>query len=214
MTDRCEWTKRAGELAKAAMHLLNRDDCCGGYRPGHPTTRKETDSDWEPMPTALRHHFAGTRVIGLHTTTPANMVRWIAFDIDAHGADDIADANHATAMTIADRLRLRSIEPFVFDSNGGGGRHIWAMLGELTPSDTAYALAQEIAGGFAVETFPKQARIREGGYGNWIRLPGKHHKRYHWSRAWIDGRWASAKETVAAVIAMASGLSCVKGGVA
>lgn len=209
---RREWTKRAGELAKAAIHLLNRDDCCGGYRPGHPTTRKETDRDWEPMPAALRHHFAGMRPIGLHTTTTGNMVRWLAFDIDAHGTDDVADANHATALTIAGRLRSRGLTPYVFDSNGRGGYHVWAVLLELMASENAYALAQEIADGFAVETFPKQARVREGGFGNWIRLPGKHHKRYHWSRLWTDRGWASAKETVAAVIAMALGVGCEEGG--
>ena len=53
-----------------------------------------------------------------------------------------------------------------------------------------------------------------GGFGNWIRLPGKHPRRYHWSRLWTGQGWADARETVAAVVAMAlsaSGLGCVKG---
>lgn len=198
-----EWASQVDELAGTAMAMLNRNDCCGGYRPGHPTTRKDTDRDWLPMPEALRRHFAGDRVIGLHTTTPDNMTRWIAFDIDAHGPEDMAERNHATAMTIADRVRRHGLTPYVFDSNGHGGYHVWAVLPEPTPSENAFALGKEIAAGLSIETFPKQPRIREGGYGNWIRLPGKHPKRDHWSRLWTDHGWATAKQTVAAVIEMA-----------
>ena len=212
--DRREWTKRAPELGRATAHMLNRADCCGGYRHQGVTTRKNSDRDWVEMPTALPRHFAGMRTIGLHTTSPSNTCRWIAFDIDAHGTDDVAEANHTTALTIAGRLRCHGLTPYVFDSNGRGGYHVWAVLHEVTASEDAYSLAREVADGLGVEAFPKQARINEGSYGNWIRLPGKHPRRYHWSRLWTGQGWADARETVAAVVAMAlsaSGLGCVTG---
>ena len=41
------------------------------------------------------------------------------------------------------------------------------------------------------ETFPKQRGVTaDTPYGNWVRLPGRHHKREdHWSRFWDGSRW-------------------------
>ena len=201
--DRREWTKRAPELGRATMAgLTNRIDACGGYRHQGVTTKKNTDRDWVEMRTALPRHFASLQVLGLHSTSRDNQCRWVAFDIDAHGPGDVADDNHQVAMAITERLHTRGMVPYVFDSDGRGGYHIWAMLLKLTASEDAYALVKDVADGFDVETFPKQARIREGGYGNWLRLPGKHPRRYHWSRLWTGQGWADARETVAAVIAL------------
>lgn len=206
--DAPEWARVANDLADAVVRMANRGDCCGGYR-RCPTTRKRTDHDWLPLPEALRAHFRGERVIGLHSTTTDNLCRWIAFDVDAHGPEDDAGDNHAIALLVARRLVARGLKPYIFDSNGKGGFHVWAMLHEPTPSETAFALARKIADGLGIECFPKQPQIREGGFGNWIRLPGKHHKRNCWSRLWTNGQWATAKETAAAVIEMArSAVQC------
>lgn len=202
-----EWQSRANELADAAVRLANRADSTGGYRRRDgqmgATTRKDRDSDWLPLLDALRAHFRGERTIGFHSTTPGNVCRWIAFDIDAHNPEDDADDNLAKAQLVAQRLRAHGLSSYLFDSNGKGGYHIWAMLHEQTPSSEAYMLAREVADGLDIESFPKQPEIRAGGYGNWLRLPGLHHKRDHWSRLWTDRGWATAKETVAAVIEMA-----------
>ena len=41
-----------------------------------------------------------------------------------------------------------------------------------------------------VEQFPKQSVLTEHvRYGNWLRLPGRHHTRDHWARAWDGSRW-------------------------
>jgi hypothetical protein len=206
-TDDREWASQAESLAEAAVRMANRSDTTGGYRNKRgkvtPTTRKRFDHDWLPLLAALRAHFRGERVIGLHSTTPGNICRWIAFDIDAHGPEDDADDNHAKALLVGRRLEARGLQAYIFDSNGKGGFHVWAMLHEPTPSEDAFALARKIADGLGIECFPKQPQIRKGGFGNWIRLPGKHHKRNCWSRLWTNGRWATARETAAAVMEMA-----------
>ena len=186
------WASRADELATAAMLMLNREDACGGYRK-HPTTRKQTDGDWLDMPEALLAHFKGERTIGLHSTSQDNTCRWIAFDIDGHDIDNAAGRNHRAAMEIACRLRHCGLKPYIFSSDGRAGYHVWAKLHAMTPSQEAFALARQIGAGLDVECFPKQPQIREGGYGNWIRLPGRHYKRDHWSRLWTDSGWASAE---------------------
>jgi hypothetical protein len=210
--DAGEWASHAATLADAVVRMANRADTVGGYRtrkgkPG-PTTRKEFDRDWMPLLDALRAHFRGERTIGLHSTTPGNVCRWIAFDIDAHNGED-ASENHAKALEVARRLEERGLEPYIFDSNGKGGFHVWAILHDPSSSQHAYKLAREIADGLHIEAFPKQPEIRPGGFGNWIRLPGLHHKGRHWSRLWTEHGWATAKETVEAVIAMArSAVTC------
>ena len=39
------------------------------------------------------------------------------------------------------------------------------------------------------EVFPKQNYLTGKMLGNWVRLPGKHHTRNHWSRGWTGDRW-------------------------
>ena len=198
------WGRMHAKLAQAAQRLVNRVDACGGYRDGKPTTRKDSDTDWYPAEQAMRYHFAyGHRVIGLHSTSPDNSCRWIAFDIDAH-AGESEQGNIDAALTIADRLTAAGLKPRIFSSDGRGGIHVWAVFDQPRPSDQTYDLAQRTIADLPieVETFPKQASIDPGGFGNWIRLPGHHHKRDHWSQVWIDGRWGTAEESTAALLAM------------
>lgn len=196
------WVASAPALARAAVRLLNRRDCCGGYR-GHPTTRKHHDRDWLPMDRALDLHFRGMRPVGLHTTTVGNRCRWLAFDIDSHGGGGV-EANLEAAETIADRLRAQGLAAYIFDSDGRGGFHVWAVLPAIQPSRRVFGLAKRVSRNLKVkvETFPKQPVIREGGYGNWIRLPGRHYKRDHWSRVWLGDRWGTVEETIGALLEM------------
>jgi hypothetical protein len=52
------------------------------------------------------------------------------------------------------------------------------------------------------ETFPKQAAPTGDGFGNFIRLPGKHHTYEHWSRIWGDGEWLSIEDSVEAWLSL------------
>ena len=197
-----EWADAVQDLATAATGLLNRLDCCGGYR-ATPVTRKDSNADWLPMPDALHCHFMGHRTIGLHSTSKQQRCRWLAFDIDSHDSED-PYTNIAAAQLVAHRLRREGLVPYIFDSDGRGGVHVWAVFDQPMESEDAYRLARYIGtdAGVKVECFPKQPRIREGGYGNWIRLPGRHPKRDVWSRVRIDGRWGTHEETVDAILEM------------
>ena len=52
------------------------------------------------------------------------------------------------------------------------------------------------------ETFPKQDTTTGKGFGNFIRLPGKHHTYEHLSRIWGDGEWLSIEESVDAWLSL------------
>ena len=87
------------------------------------------------------------------------------------------------------------------DSNGNGGRHLWGYFDEPVPTPALYVYLSSVAGACATatgcrpETYPKQPRLgqsREGApqVGNWLRLPGRHHTKPHWSRlAWPGEDW-------------------------
>jgi hypothetical protein len=51
-----------------------------------------------------------------------------------------------------------------------------------------------VEAGYGGEQFPKQASVK-GGWGNWLRLPGRHHTREHWARAFDGTRWLDATRT-------------------
>lgn len=167
---------------------VNRRDCFGAYkRNGSQFTCKDPLDD-----AVIGDHFAGKRVIGLHTTSLENTCRWVCWDIDAHDGES-EEQNHAVATTLAQRLDADGFAPLIEDSDGRGGRHVWVHFSTPVPAADAYAMARYYCPEGA-EAFPKQARInpepgKAGHYGNWVRVPGKHHKRAHWSRFWSGFDW-------------------------
>lgn len=174
---------------------INRTDCYGAYRKGGAQYTSKT----KLTPAVLKAHLAGKRTIGLHTTSPESTSRWACIDIDAHDGER-EDANHAKALETAEAFRARGCDPLIEDSDGRGGRHVWVFFAEPAPTPDVYALAQDVCpeGG---EAFPKQPNVNPepgpGHYGNWVRLPGKHHKRDHWSRFWSGGDWIEWADGIA-----------------
>jgi hypothetical protein len=53
------------------------------------------------------------------------------------------------------------------------------------------------------EVFPKQAQLsEERRFGNWLRVPGRHHTRDHWAQVWDGERWLAGAEAVAFLLAL------------
>src|SRR5262249_44432250 len=93
------------------------------------------------------------------------------------------------------RMQELGFRPLLSDSNGAGGFHLMVLFREPVPTPSVFAFAQWLVrdygalGMTAPEVFPKQARIKPCGFGNWLRLPGRHHSRAHWSRVWNGSSW-------------------------
>lgn len=192
----------ARETAAWAIEcLVNRRDAFGSYpSPGKVLTSKTGITE-----DAMAAHFSGERVLGLHTTSPTNTSQWAALDFDCHdGEVSTGAANFANALSILGYWRQIECDAFLIDSNNAGGYHVWCVFMFPIPTDVAHRFLCATIERFGlhvkskrhphgVELYPKQARIAEGGYGNWLRLPGKHHTRDAWSRyydfrseAWIE----------------------------
>jgi hypothetical protein len=206
--------------------LANRTDARGGYRPSEEWGKSYTRADGSQgklgeqttrkgrltLGVLARHFRAGRRedIIGLHSTSTANTSKWFFLDIDWHGPNSTAPAvNWRAALGYYGDIAALGFRPLLLDSNGAGGFHLGAILAEPVPTPRVFALARRLASGHAChglpaapETFPKQALVRPGGFGNWLRLPGRHHKRPHWSRVWDGRRWLEGHGAIDFVLAL------------
>jgi hypothetical protein len=139
-------------------------------------------------------------IMGAYTTCPkTNTTLRLHIDVDAHPPKldengqpkkkpvDPAD-NFKFAGVVFRRLRADGMNPILMDSNGKGG--VWIDVYFSEPVDAGRVreyglLITRDYEKFNVddpEIFPKQATVKEDGYGNMVRLPGRHHKRRHHTR--------------------------------
>ena len=59
----------------------------------------------------------------------------------------------------------------------------------------------------APEVFPKQPDVNaQRRYGNWARLPGRHHTRDHWTKVWDGTRWLEDQAAVDAILSVTGDL--------
>jgi hypothetical protein len=155
--------------------FANRTDAYGTWRGGAATTVKEAVTT-----ELVRRHVGGLVTIGLHASSVDGRCKWTAWDLDAHAAttgDGVAERNRTAADSICLTLERLGCSPMLEDSDRRGGFHVWVFWDHPVPQSGAHALAANIAEtveGVRVETFPKQAVTRA--FGNWLRLPGLHHR--------------------------------------
>lgn len=198
------------EYAKTRVHhddagWANRTDCYGGYysRDGKTsqTTRKKT-LDVE----TLQRHFAAKSandLVGLHTTDPTDdTCRWFCVDIDAYDDGADADANDRSAAGLWYILVDLAFNPVLFQSNGAGGFHLFVFFSKPVRARDLCRFGRWLLtdAKLSAEFFPKQESVN-GRYGNWVRLPGRHHTREHYSRAWSGEHWLDAEGTVKLILA-------------
>jgi hypothetical protein len=151
-------------------------------------------------PDILARHFRGQaaeNLVGLHSTSPENTSRWGALDIDRHdGGEADPEKNLRFALACYARLVNLGFSPLLTGSNGKGGYHLRALLDQPADTGLVYNFLRWLVSDYALfgldappETFPKQPKIEEGRYGNWIRLPGRHHTKGYWSEVWDGTSW-------------------------
>jgi len=150
----------------------------GGYSP----------VDGPLTPRILRRHFMGDQTLGVYLLRLDNTATFFAFDIDLN-RDAIQGAASAdisklrrnlrkTAKLVMDMLDAMKI-PFVLESSGYKGFHVWVFLEEPLPAEVLWNLGRLLMGkigsavplGCHVEFFPKQPARSKKGYGNLIKLP-------------------------------------------
>jgi hypothetical protein len=190
------------------------------YKLGPTTTRPAVRDRGLVVLTAatLERHFrtrAPEHVMGLHTTAPDNTSKCGATEVDWHGPESTdPEVNWRAARAWHDRLRGRGFHPLLTDSNGAGGYHLRLLLTEPVPTARVFWFLRDLVKDYAglglpekPETFPKQSRLeprkdRKPVYGNWLRVPGLHHTRRHWSRVWDGSEWLDGNDAIDFILAL------------
>ncbi len=220
------WNRRSKELAvHFEKHWVIRTDCFGQYytdRAGNvcQTTEKEVPLT---LGILLRHCCARKteEVIGLHTTgflwvegVPRGGVSvcvLLCIDIDHHGDGPAPEANLAAALAWYQALIGLGFHPLLIDSNGRGGYRLYVIFDQQILAKHARQLGRWLVRDWAdyglaecPEVFPKQDEIGPPGgstpFGNWLRLPGRHHKRDHWSTAWDGSEFVGGDDAIDAIL--------------
>lgn len=219
------WSRRAHQLAAwVDRNMVNRCDCFGHYIAAElrsdPDLIAFTDKA-KLTPAVIERHFRARNagdLIGLHSTvrdeprgegeTAACWSKWLAVDIDRHGDDGDPDSNLKVARSWYARASRFGFVPLLLDSNGRGGFHLIILFDPPAPTEKVHALGRwltrdwnELSLSEAPELFPKQPTINAGGYGNWLRLPGRHHTRNHFTRVWDGSKWLEGTAAVEAILA-------------
>jgi hypothetical protein len=218
------WHARAPELARwVDDHLVNRRDAYGEYRPEEEIGKEVVGRDGKvytlgPQKTTKRiltlarlgRHFRATcraDVLGLHTADANNLSKGGGLDIDQHGDDGTRAADNLTlAIRWYDELRRKGFSPLLTDSNDVGGYHEQVLLAEPVPADRVFWFFKLLTAGLdkPPEQFPKQPDVRlcKKRFGNWLRVPGRHHSKDFWSRVWDGSRWLDGDRAIDFILAL------------
>jgi hypothetical protein len=202
------WHAQAALLAEWARdRFFVRTDRFGGYygKNGevHKVTRPTTVSKENFSDAVLLRHFRATRaddVVGAHPLTPGeeSFGLWAAADIDNHDPSDDPERNRRYAIHLHHKLEAFGFRPLLVTWQTGG-YHLWVFFDRRVPGPVLCAFgrwlvrdAKDFGYPKEVEAFPKQEHVPADGCGNWLRVPGRHHKQdvfasVYDGHAWVEG---------------------------
>src|SRR5262249_38520008 len=165
----------------------------------------------------IARHYAGLdpgHIAGLHATNKDNTSLWAAVDLDQKEKDPErarrkAECNWAAALAWYNRLVQLGFVSLLEGSNGAGADHLWGLFNRAVPTQQVRQFMEWLTQDYAdygieakPEIFPKQAGIGAEGYGNWLRLPGRHHTYDHWSRIWDGTTWLDGAAAIDYILSL------------
>ncbi|MEM8669674.1 MAG: hypothetical protein AAGG48_19265 [Planctomycetota bacterium] len=229
-----EWRTRAPELAAwVYRHLVNRTDVWGRYLAkrnrkqepdkkggflGNAITAPFRDERGKVFlnTTSLEKHFKAIDggVLGVHSVGTDWSSRWFAIDIDRHDDTDLSitrEGNFVAAREWYDSLQQQGFDPLLFDSNGFGGFHLWVVFEQPMSSRSVRSFVDRFVADFQRRGLDRKPDLFPGepganALGSWLRLPGRHHTRPHYTRvyndqAWDDRPWLEGHDAIDRILA-------------
>ena len=207
------WTKHAVQLGRwAQAKLVNRADRYGVYRCFSEKKPEIYEAKATLTSSALTDHFNAVHRVGLHAIAAAGTSRWIVVDIDRHDEKVDRDKNTAAALAWYNKAILLGHTPLLEDSDGRGSYKLWILFESPVPTAKARTFGLSLTRDWSKqglptqpEVFPKQSRLSGKRSGGWVRLPGRHHTRNHWSQFWAGDRWLDGEEAVNLLVSAIGG---------
>jgi hypothetical protein len=226
-----EWRDRASELGDWVMeNLVNRTDVWGRYLApkyrGEDHKNKAITAPFKAergkiflQTSSLVKHFKakdGGGILGVHSTSSENTSRWFAIDIDLHDDDDLSvtkEGNFVAAMSWFRRLVDMGFDPLLMDSNGKGGYHLLVVFSRPMSKRSVKQFCDRLVENYDKLGLDQLPDIFPGSLGNnrhgsWLRLPGRHHTRPHFTRVWNDEpyeedkKWLDGHEAIDRILAV------------
>lgn len=124
-------------------------------------------------------HLYGWQTIGIYPINPKDhAVRFVVIDLDFNDFAEMDFEVVRKVLKAAKKLGIR-VEQILIEFSGRRGYHVWIFFSDPVPAATAGRLGKgivDLGGVQKYEIFPKQDEVREGGFGNPIKLPLCVHK--------------------------------------
>lgn len=157
----------------------------------------------------VTEHLAGFASYGVYTTTPDdNTVRFVMWDLDTHDEDALAYLTKCVNGLLLTTGAL-DFTCLMLESSGNKGSHVWLFLDQPVSAAKVRRWVQrdfmpawtegarENGRPVGIEVFPKQDEVREGSFGNLVKLPfGKHRVSGRFSALIRHHGWAESVQDV------------------
>jgi hypothetical protein len=166
-----------------------------------------------------RRYIRGVLFIDPRTNTVKNA----AVEIDCHLPKNVHPqtwidrvyGNERAAIHWYKKLVAMGFRPLLLRTNDRGSYHLWIFFDRQVAAEVVFnfmrclvADHQEAGLDKPPETFPKQPRVAPNAFGNWLRLPGRHHSHAYWARVYCpaeepggEDRWLDEMEAVGRLLA-------------
>ncbi len=226
-----EWRERAAELAGWTMRcMVNRTDVWGRYlAKKYRNTEAGVVNQAITAPfrdergkvfldqESLEKHFRTSQVsgvLGLHSASSDHTSRWLAIDVDLHDDEELSvtpQGNFVAARHWYRALVAKQFDPLLFDSNGRGGFHLIVLFESPMCTRSVHQFGKQLVADFALRGLDQAPEIFPGSprwdhYGDWLRLPGRHHTHDHYTRvyteeAWSEDQWLAGHDAIDRILA-------------
>jgi len=113
---------------------------------------------------AYKDHILGHDRIGIYPIIKGSLVKWCAVDIDENSFDKV--------LNVYNELKSLGLSPYL-ERSKSKGFHIWCWFDEWVDAVKPRLVTEMILSkfGYNFEIFPKQDKVEEGKFGNFIFLP-------------------------------------------
>lgn len=165
----------------------------------YPVLRPLSDDD-------LADHLAGHWTLGTYCINPADQtVKFVVFDLDSDDESLLDHLKEAVEFAVDPLCEGGSYECLMLEKSGMKGYHVWLFLGQPTQAwrirrwldERFWPMWNDRSDSLPLEVFPKQDRVREGGYGNLVKLPlGKHQRTGKFSEILVHTRWQTETDSI------------------